>query len=142
VPEPTLLERQLNRSSMNKIDVLGLDHIVLNVEDVERSFAFYHEILGLESVRLQEWRAGTVPFPSVRVNAATIIDLVPLARTGENIDHLCLVVAAIDFERLTESDQLDVVSGPGRRFGARGDGTSLYVKDPDGNVVELKYYDH
>jgi catechol 2,3-dioxygenase-like lactoylglutathione lyase family enzyme len=123
------------------IRVTGLDHIVLNVADVERSLGFYLDELGLEPVRVEEWRAGGVPFPSARVDAATIIDLLAADRGGVNADHFCLVVQAMDFHALKESGRLDVVDGPDKRFGARGDGISLYIRDPDGNTVELRYYE-
>ena len=122
------------------IRVTGLDHIVLNVADVERSLRFYLDELGLEPVRIEEWRAGQVPFPSVRVDEGTILDLLDADRSGVNADHFCLVVEATDFDALKESGRFDVVDGPGRRFGARGNGISLYVRDPDGNIVELRYY--
>src|SRR5690606_8042172 len=57
------------------IHVRGFDHLVLRVADVERSLAWYLGVLGLEPVRVEEWRRGTVPFPSVRIDAGTIIDL-------------------------------------------------------------------
>lgn len=120
--------------------VTGLDHVVLNVADVERSLAFYCGELGLAPERVDEWRRGEVLFPSVRIDAHTIIDLLAAARTGENADHLCLVVEPLDLEALKASGRFDVVDGPGTRFGARGNGTSLYVKDPDGNTVELRHY--
>jgi catechol 2,3-dioxygenase-like lactoylglutathione lyase family enzyme len=122
------------------IRVTGLDHLVLNVGDVERSLQFYLDELGLEPVRLAEWRAGRVPFPSVRIDPGTILDLLGTDRTGVNTDHFCLVVEATDFDALKESNRFDVVDGPARRFGARGEGVSLYVRDPDGNTVELRYY--
>ncbi|GAC1359033.1 MAG: VOC family protein [Acidimicrobiales bacterium] len=121
--------------------VLGFDHVVLRVTDVERSLAFYSERLGLEAVRAGAWRRGEVPFPSVRVNAMTIIDLVAAGGPGTgtpNMDHFCLVVEPCDFAAV--SADFDVVGGPGPRFGAQGMATSLYVKDPDDNVVELRYY--
>jgi catechol 2,3-dioxygenase-like lactoylglutathione lyase family enzyme len=121
--------------------VTALDHLVLNVSDTERSMAFYCELLGLEPLRLDEWRRQQVPFPSVRVNASTILDVVPLPRTGENADHFCLVVERTDFEALIATGRFEVVEGPVRRFGARGDGTSLYIRDPDHNLVELRYYE-
>ncbi len=121
-------------------DVQGLDHVVLNVADVERSLRFYLDELGLTPVRVDEWRAGEVFFPSVRVDAGTIIDLLPLPREGENVNHYCLVVAPIDFDAVVASGRYEVVDGPDIRFGARGDGTSLYIKDPDGNTIELRYY--
>jgi catechol 2,3-dioxygenase-like lactoylglutathione lyase family enzyme len=122
------------------LKVTGFDHIVLNVSDVERSLRFYCGTLGLEPVRVDEWRAGTIPFPSARVDAGTIIDLLAAARTGENADHLCLVVAPTDLNTLAATGQFEVVDGPAPRFGAQGIGTSLYVKDPDGNTVELRHY--
>jgi catechol 2,3-dioxygenase-like lactoylglutathione lyase family enzyme len=123
------------------VTVTCLDHIVLNVADAERSLRFYCDELGLAGVRIEEWRRQGAPFPSVRINASTIIDIVQLARTGENTDHLCLVVESTDFEALKASGRFEIVDGPDRRYGARGDGTSLYIRDPDRNTVELRYYD-
>jgi catechol 2,3-dioxygenase-like lactoylglutathione lyase family enzyme len=117
-----------------------MDHVVLNVVDVERSLAFYLDELGLEPVRVDEWRRGEVFFPSVRVDATTIIDLLATAPTGRNVDHLCLVVEPTDLQAIKDSGRFDVVDGPDVRFGAQGDGTSLYVRDPDGNTVELRHY--
>ena len=120
--------------------VTGLDHVVLNVADVERSLAFYCDELGLAPERVDEWRHGEIFFPSVRVDATTIIDLLAAPRSGENADHLCLVVERVDLDAVKASGRFEVVDGPATRFGARGDGTSLYVKDPDGNTVELRHY--
>ncbi len=124
----------------DELRVVGIDHVVLNVADVERSLAFYCGELGLAPERVDEWRRGKILFPSVRVDADTIIDLLAVPRTGENADHLCLVVEPLDLDALKASGRFDVVDGPATRFGARGNGTSLYVKDPDGNTVELRYY--
>ena len=124
----------------DELHVVGLDHVVLNVADVERSLAFYCGELGLAPERVEEWRRGEIFFPSVRVDAHTIIDLLAVPRTGENADHVCLVVEPVDLEAVKASGRFEVVDGPATRFGARGNGTSLYVKDPDGNTVELRYY--
>ena len=129
------------RALVAAVTVIELDHIVLNVVDVERSLRFYCDELGLEGVRVDEWRRQEVFFPSVRVNAGTLLDLLRLPRSGENVDHFCLVVAPVDFEALKASGRFEVVDGPDRRFGARGDGMSLYIRDPDRNLVELRYYD-
>lgn len=123
--------------------VIGFDHLVLSVADVERSLAFYCGSLGLAPVRVDEWRAGEVPFPSVRVSPTTIIDLVRRpsdAPRGSNVDHLCLVVEPLDWQEVVDSGEFTVVDGPGERFGARGTALSLYVGDPDGNTVELRWY--
>jgi catechol 2,3-dioxygenase-like lactoylglutathione lyase family enzyme len=122
------------------VHVTGLDHLVLDVTDVERSLAFYCDELGLEPVRVEQWRRGEIFFPSVRLDATTIIDLLATPATGENVNHFCVVVDPVDFEVLAASGRFEVVDGPDLRFGARGDGISLYVKDPDGNTVELRYY--
>jgi catechol 2,3-dioxygenase-like lactoylglutathione lyase family enzyme len=120
--------------------VIGLDHIVLVCSDVERTLAWYCDLLGLEPERVDEWRRGEVPFPSVRVDAGTIIDLIAGEPTDGRLDHFCLVVDPTDLDAIAASGEFTVVGGPARRSGARGDGTSLYVRDPDGAVVELRYY--
>ncbi|MBZ4019374.1 VOC family protein [Streptomyces purpurogeneiscleroticus] len=127
--------------------VTAFDHLVLNVADVERALDFYCGPLGLEPVRVDAWRAGEVPFPSVRVSPTTIIDLVRApedaagaAGSGRNVDHLCLVVAPLDWQQVIDSGVFTVLDGPGKRFGARGTAESLYVQDPDGNTVELRWY--
>jgi len=124
----------------DELHIVGLDHVVLNVADVERALAFYCDELGLAPERVDEWRRGDVPFPSVRVDAGTILDLLAAPRSGENCDHVCLVVRPVDLEAVKASGRFEVVDGPAIRFGARGNGTSLYVKDPDGNTVELRHY--
>ncbi|MEV5516561.1 VOC family protein [Streptomyces flaveolus] len=123
--------------------VIAFDHLVLNVADVERSLAFYTGPLGLDPVRVEEWRDGKVPFPSVRVSPTTIIDLVEAPADGErgsNVDHICLVVEPLDWQQVVDSGVFTVLDGPGERFGARGTAVSLYVEDPDGNTVELRWY--
>lgn len=124
--------------------VIGFDHLVLDVADVERSVAYYTGTLGLEPVRLEEWRAGKVPFPSLRISDSTIIDLISTGNADgsrrPNVDHLCLVVAPLDWQQVLASGELDIVDGPGARYGARGTAESVYVRDPDGNTVELRWY--
>ena len=124
--------------------ILELDHVVLNVADVERSLAWYTELLGLDGVRVDEWRAGDVPFPSVRVNAGCIIDLFatddPTVGDG-NMNHFCFRADRGDVDAIVADCRFTVVDGPGPRFGARGDGWSVYVTDPDGNTVEVRSYD-
>ena len=120
----------------------ALDHLVLNCADVEASLRWYCDELGLEPVRVDDWRSGTSPFPSVRVNEATIIDLLAAEPSGTNVDHLCLVVDPVDLDAVAASGRFHVVGdGPVEGlFGARGLATSLYVRDPDGNTIELRVY--
>ena len=129
------------------VTVTGLDHIGLRVRDVESSLGFYTGVLGLESERVNEWRNGDVTFPSVRLDSSTLIDLFAASDGGEptanNQDHFCLEIEPIDLANLkTKCIKLGIGihNGPGSRWGARGDGTSLYIYDPDNNVVELKFY--
>jgi catechol 2,3-dioxygenase-like lactoylglutathione lyase family enzyme len=125
---------------VSAVRVTGFDHLVLAVTDVERSLEFYCGTLGLAPLRVDRWRAGEVPFPSVRVNADTIIDLVRGEPAGSNVDHFCLVVEPLDWAEVIESAAFTVLTGPVTRFGARGTATSIYVRDPDGNTVELRWY--
>ena len=127
--------------------IQAMDHLVLVAADVERSVAWYRDVLGLEVLRYEQWKDGKAPFPSVRVSEGTIIDVVPGERAqaraaGDrgNVDHFCLVVEETDLAAVRDSGRFDVVEGPVPRWGARGDGLSLYVRDPDGNVVELRHY--
>jgi catechol 2,3-dioxygenase-like lactoylglutathione lyase family enzyme len=122
------------------VQVTGMDHIVLDVADTERSLAFYAGELGMEGVRVDEWRRGEVFFASVRVSPTTIIDLLETPPNGTNVDHFCIVIEPTDLAALAASGRFEVVDGPDKRFGAQGDGMSLYVKDPDGNTVELRHY--
>ncbi|HTF91925.1 MAG TPA: VOC family protein, partial [Verrucomicrobiae bacterium] len=62
---------------MRGFRVTELDHIVLNVKDIDRSLKFYTEVIGLEGERVAAFRDGKVGFPSVRINETTIIDLFP-----------------------------------------------------------------
>jgi glyoxylase I family protein len=137
---------------MGKIKITGLDHIVLNVSDIERSLHFYTEVLGLAGERLDEFRAGKVSFPSVRINDQTIIDLFPRKETGgqsdgakdnRNLNHFCLVVGAEDFSGIVDylsANRVKVHQGPVSRWGAQGRATSVYFPDPDGNEVEIRTY--
>jgi catechol 2,3-dioxygenase-like lactoylglutathione lyase family enzyme len=127
--------------------IVALDHIVLNVGDVERSLAFYTERLGLSAERVERWRKGELPFPSVRVNAATIIDLVKApaapAERQLNLAHFCLVTDAGDLDGLAAeltAAGVAIERGPVVRSGARGDARSIYFRDPDDNLVELRTY--
>jgi catechol 2,3-dioxygenase-like lactoylglutathione lyase family enzyme len=128
-----------------------MDHIVLNTSDIERSLHFYCDVLGLAPDRVDEYRAGTVRFPSVRINEGTIIDLFPPEmHTGivgeglvENLNHLCLCIENEDMEAVAAYLQergVEIEQGPVARWGARGTGTSIYFRDPDHNLVEIRSY--
>ncbi len=116
--------------------VLGLDHIVLVTPDAERLIAWYREVLGLAPERLEPWRRGEVPFASLRVSADTIIDVLAGERSGTNVEHVALVVDADLDAVATELG----VAPPTDLFGARGQGRGIYLRDPDGNGVELRTY--
>jgi len=138
---------------MKPIRVQALDHIVLNVRDIDRSLKFYTETLGLQPERVDEFKAGKVGFPSVRVNDDTIIDLFPIKgpaagnisgeKVAGNLNHFCMVIGAEDFSGIVEHLKergITVRVGPVSRWGARGRATSVYFLDPDGNEVELRCY--
>ena len=121
---------------------VGLDHIVLVVEDVERSLAWYTRHAGLQPERVDEWRREEVFFPSLRIDATTLIDIVP-GRTGDDrghLDHICFVVDAERQAAVAADPDIQVVD-EGTRWGAQGDAHSVYVLDPDGLQVEFRTYD-
>ncbi|MFN0026581.1 MAG: VOC family protein [Acidimicrobiales bacterium] len=139
-----------NATATPVVQVTGFDHLVLRCRDVETTLDFYARTLGLATERVEAWRQGQVPFPSVRIDATTLIDLVPGGSDpvdtahgthSANLHHLCLVVAVdTNLSALAGSGLLTVVDGPAVRWGAQGNATSLYVTDPDGTVVELRVY--
>lgn len=130
------------------IAVTGLDHFVLRVRDLERSIGFYRDLLGLPIECLDEYRAGTRPFVSARVDGM-LIDLVPDptydADAGGHAGgflHLCVRVRGgleADVLPQVRAHGVEVIEdAPMIRLGATGYGPSIYVRDPDGYVVELK----
>jgi catechol 2,3-dioxygenase-like lactoylglutathione lyase family enzyme len=122
------------------VQVSGIDHIVLDCADVERSVAWYRDRLGLEPVRLEEWRRDEVPFVSLRVDDTTIIDLFEQEPTGENVNHVALLVEGVDLDELAAAGEWDIEMGPADLFGAQGVGRGFYTRDPDGHLVELRTY--
>ncbi len=135
---------------MTAIDIRGLDHVVIRVSNLEKSLAFYRDALGcseerrIEELGLIQLRAGT-----------SLIDLVPvdspLGRAGgaappsaeaggRNMDHFALQVASFDEASIRRHlERHGIEAGDvGTRYGAQGNGPSMYVRDPDGNTVELK----
>jgi catechol 2,3-dioxygenase-like lactoylglutathione lyase family enzyme len=129
------------------IQIAGFDHIVLRVRDKAASLAFYEGVLGLAVDRdrpelgLTHIRAG-----------AQMIDLVTLdgllgkmggagpQAEGRNVDHFALQVTPFDEPAIRAhlaAHGVEIVE-EGQRYGASGDGLSLYIRDPDGNTVELK----
>jgi len=127
--------------------VLGLDHVVLRVRDLDAALRFYQGALGcpverrIDALGLVQLRAG-----------ASLIDLVPVdsplgkagggepVADGKNVDHICLRIDAFDAVTLAAHLRSHGVEPGevGTRYGAEGNGPSMYVRDPDGNVVELK----
>jgi catechol 2,3-dioxygenase-like lactoylglutathione lyase family enzyme len=133
---------------MHNLKIVAMDHIVLNVSDVERSIAFYTETLGLPGERLEEFRSGKVGFPSVRIDEHTLIDLMkggsPASDgAGRNLNHFCLVSESTDLAELADglkAQGVTVVTGPVSRWGARGQAMSIYIQDPDENEIEIRCY--
>jgi len=145
----TETQGQTSVQSQALVKITEMDHIVLRNKDVEVSLKFYTEVLGLQAERIDEWRAGEVRFPSARINADTIIDFFgtdqePIGKEGDkNQDHYCMVIEPTDMEELKskfEAMGAEIQAGPGKRWGSHGDGISLYIYDPDDNVVELRHY--
>lgn len=141
-------ERQLGPyasvRSVTPLRITGIDHLVLTVADVERTIAFYQRVLGMQPVDFGEGRRA-LAFGSSKINLHEVgRELLPRATqpTPGSAD-LCLVT------ELPQSRVLDhlavcgipVEEGPVPRTGARGPITSTYLRDPDGNLIEISTYD-
>ena len=117
--------------------ILGIDHVVLRARDPERLIRFYCEVLGM-TVQKRNQRIPLVHLAAGRSQ----IDVVPetATREGKNVDHFALRVDPFDAAALIAHLRRHGIE-PGEvvtRFGAEGDGPSLYLTDPEGNTVELK----
>ena len=124
-----------------------LDHVVLRVSDVTRAIEFYCEVIGcteerrVDEVGLVQLRAGRSLIDLVDVNGEIGRKGGPAPGSkGHNMDHLCVRIDPFDEAAIrAHLDHHVVKAGPTEtRYGAEGNGPSIYVQDPDGNVVELK----
>lgn len=129
------------------IALQGLDHLVLRVVDLDAMLAFYVGVLGCRIERRQD-EIGLVQLRAGR----SLIDLVPVdgklgrmggaapGAEGRNLDHFCLRVEPFDTAAIrAHLAAHGVDAGPTEsRYGAEGEGPSIYLNDPEGNVVELK----
>lgn len=129
------------------IQTTGFDHIVLRVVDKERMIAFYRDVLGCPV----EWDRPEIALTHIRAGGS-LIDLVTVdgklglmggaapGPEGRNLDHFALAIRPFDAEAiLAHLAAHDVEVGEqAPRFGADGEGPSIYIKDPEGNTVELK----
>src|ERR1022692_1051699 len=129
------------------IRIRDIDHLVLRVVDLDRMLHFYCDVLGCTIERRQD-SIGLVQLRAGR----SLVDLVPIGGElgraggaapgieGRNLDHFCFRVEPFDevgIRRVLEAH--GVAAGPMEsRYGAEGEGPSIYVMDPEGNVVELK----
>ena len=124
--------------------LVGLDHVVLRVPDMERALNFYIGVLGAAEERRLD-KIGLVP---LRVGRS-LIDLIDLAKWAKdtklapetfNVDHICLRIEPFEEAQLTRYLTMHGVEihEKGERYGAEGNGPSIYIRDPFQNVIELK----
>ena len=129
------------------LNLQGLDHLVLRVVDLDAMLRFYLDVLGCRIERRQD-EIGLVQLRAGR----SLIDLVPVSGKlgrmggaapgveGRNLDHFCLRVEPFDAEEIhahLASHGVDAGKTESR-YGAEGEGPSIYLSDPESNVVELK----
>jgi catechol 2,3-dioxygenase-like lactoylglutathione lyase family enzyme len=122
------------------LEVAELDHVVLRCRNLEHTLDFYTRILGLKEERRLD-QLGLVQLRAGR----SMVDLVPAkasrSEEGLNVDHFCLGVEAADLNAAAtylRENGVEVLGEPVERYGARGTGQSIYVRDPEGNRIELK----
>ncbi|MFY0677797.1 MAG: VOC family protein [Neptuniibacter sp.] len=115
-----------------------LDHVVLICSDISRSLHFYVDVLGCELVRTVK----EIPLYQLRAGES-LIDLMIRnddQKSGKNLDHFCLQIMPFEPEKIFKMmNDEGIECGPvEQRYGASGFGRSIYIKDPDGNTIELK----
>lgn len=131
--------------------VKAIDHVVLVVRDLERALAFYRDVLGCRVLREVEWRRGEARFPSVAIGPHQMLNLhqagTPIVPEAVNpqvgSEDLCFVAAApiAEVAARLAAHGVAIEIGPVQRMGGRGVmGTSLYFRDPDGNLIEIMAY--
>lgn len=126
------------------MNIKRFDHLVLTVSDVDRAVEFYTTVLDATAERFDGDRRA-VSFGEWKINFHPADDVYTphAAVTSPGTDDFCLVVTEpIDAvrERL-EEHSVEIVHGPVKKTGAQGEMTSVYVRDPDENLVELARYD-
>jgi lactoylglutathione lyase len=127
--------------------IAGADHTNWRVRDLDASLSFYRDVLGLEPFGLEEYHRGERPLVSLRITEDFILHLTPdpefeRVPTG-GYDHLALVVEGAEPDELAERLRkwgFEVERQFESIIGARGEGPALYVRDPDGYRIELKFY--
>jgi catechol 2,3-dioxygenase-like lactoylglutathione lyase family enzyme len=122
------------------VKIAELDHVVFRCRDQAKMLDFYSRVLGLK----EERRIDQIGLIQLRAGRS-MIDLVPANGTPDeksrNVDHVCLGIDAADLSavaRFLKDNAVEVMGEPAMRYGARGMGLSIYVRDPEGNVLELK----
>jgi glyoxylase I family protein len=124
----------------------GLDHVVLLVDDMARARAFYCDILGCSVDRalpehgMMQLRAGASLVDLVDIGTAEGAWAKPAIAGGRNMDHVCIATGPWDEAAMRAhlaAHDVAIVE-EGMRYGAGGDGLSLYIADPFGNRIELK----
>jgi catechol 2,3-dioxygenase-like lactoylglutathione lyase family enzyme len=129
------------------IAIREIDHIVLRVVDLARMLRFYGDVLGCREVRRQD-EIGLVQLRA----GSSMVDLIPIdgklgaaggaapGREGRNVDHFCFRVEPFDEAAIrAHLAAHGIEAGPAAsRFGAEGEGPSIYLSDPEGNMIELK----
>lgn len=137
---------------------MRVDHVVLWTKNPHAAMDFYTRVVGLAPVRFDEYQAGEAPFPSVRISDDAIIDLMATegavftdamtkvdGSAGHPVNHVCLSMSKEEYDALDQRLQAEGVDTGARlspSFGAQGWAPqAYYFADPDGNVLEARYYE-
>ena len=123
--------------------VTRLDHLVLTVKDIEASVAFYQSVLGMKKVIFGNGRVALI-FGDQKINLHQAgAEFEPkAARATPGSADLCFVVSHNIEAVITHLNalQIDIIEGPVLRTGATGRINSVYIRDPDLNLLELSEY--
>jgi len=123
--------------------IKSIDHLVLTVRNIEKTIQFYTNVLGMEKEIFNQNRVA-LKFGHQKINLHKLTDeFEPKAlNIKEGSSDLCFITqtSVEEFKKHIEDNKIEVIEGPIKRMGAMGEIISIYIRDPDGNLIEISNY--
>ena len=123
--------------------IKSIDHLVLTVKDIDKTIQFYTNVLGMEKEIFNQNRVA-LKFGHQKINLHKLTDeFEPKAlNIKEGSSDLCFITetSVEEFKKHIEDNKIELIQGPIKRTGAMGEIISIYIRDPDGNLIEISNY--
>ncbi|MBT8389118.1 MAG: VOC family protein [Altererythrobacter sp.] len=126
--------------------LVGIDHVVFLVDDMQKALKFYEEVLGAHigysypTLGMEQVWCGSALIVLWDITHPGAKDAVPAVSGGRNVDHICIATTTFDHDAMREhlARHNVAIEREANHGGARGMGHSIYIRDPFGNKLELK----